>query len=51
MNSPGLITIRKHIVGGLYSGGLYLGGLIFEGQFVLVSEYQDLRIHCYILLL
>ena len=54
--SPGLIEVRKHFLGGLYSGGLYSGGLhsdglIFEGHFVLVSEYQDLKIHCYISLL
>ena len=44
--SPGLIEVRKHFLGGLYSGGL-----IFGGHLVLVSEYQDLKIHCYILLL
>ena len=49
--SPGLIVIRKHFLGGLYSGGLYSGGLIFGGHFVLVPEYQDLKIHCYISLL
>ena len=41
--SPGLIEVRKHILGGLYSGGL-----IFGGHFVLVFEYQDLIINCYI---
>ena len=45
--SPGLIEVRKHFLEGLYSGG----GLIFGGHFVLVSEYQDLKIHCYISLL
>ena len=49
--SPGLIEVRKPFFGGLYSGGLYLGGPIFGGHFVLVSEYQDLKIHCYISLL
>ena len=44
--SPGLIEVRKHILGGLYSGGL-----IFGGHFVLVSEYQDLKSHCYISIL
>ena len=39
--SPGLIEMRKH----------FLGGLIFGGHFVLVSEYQDHKIDCYILLL
>ena len=34
--SPGLIEVRKHI----------LEGLIFGGHFVLVSEYQDFKIHC-----
>ena len=41
--SPGL-EVRKHFFGGLYSGGLYSGGLVFGGHFVLVSEYQDLKI-------
>ena len=45
--SPGLIEVRKHFLGGLYLGG----GLIFGGHFVLVSEYQDLKIHRYLLLL
>ena len=49
--SPGLIEVRKHFLGGLYSGGLYSGGLIFGGHFVLVAEYQDLKIHCYMSLL
>ena len=44
--SPGLIEVRKHFLGDLYSGGL-----IFGGHFVLVSEYQDLKIHCYISIL
>ena len=55
---PGLIDIFKHIFWGLhsggrlYSGGAYIqGGLIFGGHFVLVSEYQDLKIHCNISLL
>ena len=41
--SPGLIEVRKPFLEGLYSGGL-----IFGGHFVLVSEYKDLKIHCYI---
>ena len=49
--SPGLIEVFKHFLGGLYSGGLYSGGLIFGGHFVLVSEYPDLKIYCYISLL
>ena len=51
--SPGLIEVRKHFFGGLYSSGLIFGGggLILGGHFVLVSEYQDLKIHCYISLL
>ena len=46
--SPGLIEVHKHFLGGLIFGGLIFGGLIFGGHFVLVSEYQDLKIHCYI---
>ena len=47
--SPGLIEVRRPLLGGLYSGGgLYLGELILGGNFVLVSEYKDLKIHCYI---
>ena len=46
--SPGLIEVFKHFLGGLYSGGLHSGGLIFGGHFVLVSEYQDLKNHCFI---
>ena len=52
--SPGLIEVSKHFLGGLYSGGLIFGGayirggLIFGGHFVLVSEYQDLKNHCFI---
>ena len=35
--SPGLIEVRKHFLGGLYSGGAYIRGrLIFGGHFVLV---------------
>ena len=49
--SPGLIDIRKHVWGAYIRGGLYSGGLIFGGHFVLVSEYQDFKIHCYISLL
>ena len=45
--SPGHIEVRKHFLGGLYSGG----GLRFGGHFVLLSEYQDFKIHCYISLL
>ena len=41
--SPGLIDVRKHFLGGLYSGGV----LIFGGHSVLVFEYEDLKIHCY----
>ena len=48
---PGFIEVRKHFLGGLYSGGLYSWGLIFGGHFMLVSEYQDLKIHCYVSLL
>ena len=44
--SPGLIKVRKHFLGCLYSGGYIRGGLIFGGHFVLVSEYQELKIHC-----
>ena len=40
--SPGLIEVRKYILGGLYSGGL-----IFGRHFVLMSEYQDLKNHCF----
>ena len=43
--SPGLIEVRKHFLGGLYSGGAYIreGDLysevhIFGRHFVLVSE-------------
>ena len=47
--SPGLIKVFKHFLVGLYSGGAYIrGGLIFGGHFVLVSEYQDLKNHCFI---
>ena len=49
--SPGLIKVFKHFLLGLYSGGLIFGGLIFGGHFVLVSEYQDLKNHCFISLL
>ena len=39
----GLIKIRRHIFGGLYSeGALIFGALMFGGHFVLVSKYQDL---------
>ena len=38
--SPGLKEVRKHFLGGLYSGGLIFGG------HVLVSQYQDLKVHC-----
>ena len=37
--SSGLIELRKHLLGGLYSGG----GLIFGGHFVLVSVCQDVK--------
>ena len=40
--STGLIDIFKHIFGGFYSKGL-----IFEGYFVFVSAYQDLKIYKY----
>ena len=42
--SPGLIAIRKNILGGgaYIQGGLYSGGIIFGGYFVIVSSYQDL---------
>ena len=47
--SPGLIEVFKHFLGGLIFGwGLYSGGLTFGGHFVLVSEYQDLKNHCFI---
>ena len=36
--SPGLINIRKHFLGGLYSKGIISGG-----YFVLVSKYQTLK--------
>ena len=50
--SPVLIEVRKHVLGALYSAGLiFRGRLIVGGHFVLVSEYQDLEIHCYISLL
>ena len=56
--SPGLINIRQHFlgtyirVGGGGGGvGLYSGSHIFGGHFVLVSEYQDFKVHCYISLL
>ena len=49
---PGLINLRKHFFGGLYIRGACIrGGLIFEGNFVLVSEFQDFIILCYISLL
>ena len=32
--SPGLIEVRKHILGGLYLGGLYSGGLIFREAYI-----------------
>ena len=41
--SPGLIEIRKP-----FWGAYIRGGLIFGGHFVLVSEYQDLKNHCFI---
>ena len=44
--SPGLIELREHFL-----GAYILGGLIFDGHFVLVSEYQDFKIYCYISLL
>ena len=50
--SPGRIEVCKHSLGGLYSGGLIFGGRAYiRGHFVLVSEYQDFKIHCYISLL
>ena len=49
--SPVLIGVHKHFWGGLYLEGLIFGWLIFEGHFVLESEYQDLKIHRYISLL
>ena len=60
--SPGLINIRKHLFWGLYSwgayirgacirGGLIFGALVFGRHFVLVSQYQHFKIHCYISLL
>ena len=49
--SPGLIEVRKHFWGAYIRRGLYSGGLIFGGHFVLVSEYRDLKIQCYISLL
>ena len=42
--SPGLINIRKHIVGGLYSWGLYSGGAYIRRAFcvsVRVSRPQN----------
>ena len=41
------MELRKQFLGGLYSKELIFGGLIFGGHFVLVSDYQDLKIHCY----
>ena len=49
--SSGLIEVFKHFLGAYIRGGLISRGLIFGGHFVLVSEYQDLNIHCYISLL
>ena len=46
---PGLIEVRKHFLGGYIRGGLTYNRGLFGGHFVLVSEYQDLKIHCYIL--
>ena len=48
--SPGPTEVRKHFLSG-FRGGYIQGGLIFRGHFVLVSEYQDLKIHCYMLLM
>ena len=49
--SPGLIDLRKHLLGA-YIRGAYNRGLIFVGHFVLVSEYQYFKIiYCYISLL
>ena len=47
--SRGLIEVRKHFLGGL-NPGAYIRGA-FGGHFVLVSEYQDLKNHCYISLI
>ena len=41
--SPWLIEVRKH-----FWGGLSLGGLISGEHFVLMSDYQGVKIHCYI---
>ena len=50
--SPGLIGLREHFFGLIFWGAYILGGgLIFDGHFVLVSEYQDFKIYCYISLL
>ena len=49
--SPGLIEVSKHFLASCIRGELIFGGLIFGGNFVFVSEYQDLKIHCYISLL
>ena len=47
--SPGLIDTRKHfILEGYILRAHIWGGLILGGHFVLVSKYQDLKIHCYI---
>ena len=45
--SPGLIEVRKHILGAYIRGGLYSGGLILGGHFVLVSGYQNFEMCSY----
>ena len=49
--SPGLIEVRKHIWGAYIRGAYIRRGIIFGGHFVLVSEYQDFKIHCCALIL
>ena len=47
-----MMFVSTFFFGGVHiRRGLYLWGLIFGVHFVLVSEYQDLKIHCYISLL
>ena len=46
--SPGLIEVLGTFEGAYIRRGLYSGGFIFGGYFVLVSEYQDLKNHCFV---
>ena len=50
--SPGLIEVRKHFLGGLYSGGLIFGGAYIRRAFcvsVRVSRPQNSLLHIAIL--